>query len=451
MKGRSCQSTPRLPTAPSRYEETRRFIDACSTLQYTDATGNSVAALKDSAQQASRLIEYEIIHRKYMHSHFLEEGLNSSQEALLSAQRSRPSISSSIYYMPTPSEPDLERGDSALKVPANPFAPPSPSPKPTPSPNTPKHQPSNPTINRKFHPQSSTTHRRQSQHRPLSKAVIPTPHDPNAIPPKLLKLRTIIGISTPESLSQTPKNPFSTRPAPNLGIYTRIIHEEHSAKFQFYFTASVINICYFSQICIAATLTALGASTASKVAITVLGAVNTVLAGVLTYLKGQGLPVRLRHYWTGLRKCREFVEEKEREVEAEGWGGYGTDGKAGIDVDEMIETIVRMYHDVRQTAEDNTPDTYLPMKGSSANALARSGAGEKQNGSIVRYPDDSIYESEHDGEVGDASPRLKPTEALNTSKTEGGNTTAAEGEVPANANANATVGSQAEPAAKGEV
>ncbi|KAL8856336.1 MAG: hypothetical protein Q9178_007027 [Gyalolechia marmorata] len=310
--------------------------------------------------------------------------------------------------MSTPGDADLERGEGALTVPTNPFAPPSTSPKPTSPPNKTQHQSSNLPINRKSHPSQPTTHRRQSQHRPLSKPL--NLHDPAAIPPKLHKLRTIIGISTPSSLlppSSSSKNPFSTRPAPNLGIYTRIIHEESSARRQFYFAASVINTCYFGQICIAAALTALGASGSSNIAITVLGAANTVLAGVLTYLKGQGLPNRLRMYWTGLRKCREFIEEKERECAAEGLWGGGEAGSGGeeMDVDECIETIVKMYHEVRQNAEDNTPDTYLPMRGSSARG-GGAGTAEKHTASI-RYP-----EEEDDDDTDDEEDNGRPDNDL---------------------------------------
>ncbi|KAI4124374.1 MAG: hypothetical protein LQ338_004832 [Usnochroma carphineum] len=314
-------------------------------------------------------------------------------------------------------EPDLERGHGRLKVPANPFAPSSPpSQLTTPANGMPQqHRTGNPLMNdTKPQPQSLSRNRR-SQHIHPSKIA----HDPDAVPPKLQKLRTVIGISTPEALAATSKNPFA-RPAPNLGIYARIVAEEKVARFQFYFAASVINTCYFGQIVVAAALTALGASSSSHVAITVLGATNTVIAGILTYLKGQGLPNRLRMYWNGLRKCREFIEEKERECAAEGggWDGELPSDSHSMDVEREIEVIVRMYHDVRQTAED----TYLPMQGHSAHLLAsRAGPGpnnstpgvEKPTGSAngsIRYPEDEIYDSDHDDEHhdDDAHPSVAP-------------------------------------------
>ncbi len=44
------------------------------------------------------------------------------------------------------------------------------------------------------------------------------------------------------------------------------------------------------------------------------------------------------------------MEEKERVVAAEGWG-WGHVEEEGIDVDEVIDVCVKMYHDVRQNAE----------------------------------------------------------------------------------------------------
>lgn len=77
--------------------------------------------------------------------------------------------------------------------------------------------------------------------------------------------------------------------------------------------ASIIEVSFPGQIVVAATLTTLGAADASHIAITVLGSVNTLIAGMQTYLKGQGLPNRLRQFEFGLRKLREHSENRERD------------------------------------------------------------------------------------------------------------------------------------------
>lgn len=124
--------------------------------------------------------------------------------------------------------------------------------------------------------------------------------------------------------------------------------------------ATIIEASFLSQIVVAATLTALGAADASHIAITVLGSVNTVIAGVQTYLKGQGLPNRLRQYEFGLRKLREYIEDRERDF---------SHVDCTLNVDHEIADIAAMYKAVRQTAEDNTPDNYLPMAGAGKKLL----------------------------------------------------------------------------------
>ncbi|KAL8894220.1 MAG: hypothetical protein Q9192_004506 [Flavoplaca navasiana] len=180
-------------------------------------------------------------------------------------------------------------------------------------------------------------------------------------PPKLIKFRHMTGIDTPPTLhNKDPK-----RASRNLGIYTRIVYEERKCTGQYYLISSIINTAFMGQIIIAATLTALGAANGSRLAITILGSCNTVIAGVQTYLKGQGLPNRLKQYQFGLRKLREYIEDRERDFSNEG---------CKLDVDHVIADVSAMYQAVRQTAEDNTPDTYLPMKGAGKKLL-----GQKDN------------------------------------------------------------------------
>ena len=175
-------------------------------------------------------------------------------------------------------------------------------------------------------------------------------------PPKLVKFRNLTGIDTPANIIKD----YRQRPAKNVGIYSRVVSEERKTQVQYYFMASIIEASFLSQIVVAATLIALGAADASYIAITVLGSVNTVIAGIQTYLKGQGLPNRLRQYEFGLRKLREYIEDRERDF---------SHADCPLNVDHEIADIAAMYKAVRQTAEDNTPDNYLPMAGAGKKLL----------------------------------------------------------------------------------
>ena len=175
-------------------------------------------------------------------------------------------------------------------------------------------------------------------------------------PPKLVKFRNLTGIDTPKNIISD----YRQRPAKNVGIYSRVISEEKKTQVQYYVMATIIEASFLSQIVVAATLTALGAADASYIAITVLGSVNTVIAGIQTYLKGQGLPNRLRQYEFGLRKLREYIEDRERDF---------SHADCTLNVDVEIADIAAMYKAVRQTAEDNTPDNYLPMAGAGKKLL----------------------------------------------------------------------------------
>lgn len=158
-------------------------------------------------------------------------------------------------------------------------------------------------------------------------------------PDKLKTFRNLVGI---HSLPPDPAHP--TRPAENQGTYKRLVDAEVKARLQYYFSSSLINTCLLAQIVIAAALTALGAANSSHVAITILGSANTVIAGGMTYLKGQGLPERLMQYANGLRKVREYLEERERQFMR---------SDCQLDVDQETRIILRMYEAVRQKAEDS--------------------------------------------------------------------------------------------------
>ena len=87
--------------------------------------------------------------------------------------------------------------------------------------------------------------------------------------------------------------------ASNPGIYATLLAESHHAHLSYTYYRTVISTLYFTQILLSAIITALAAYTSSSslksptaIAITVLSAINTTVAGTLAYLKAQGLPTR---------------------------------------------------------------------------------------------------------------------------------------------------------------
>ena len=162
---------------------------------------------------------------------------------------------------------------------------------------------------------------------------------------RLSSFREQVGITEVLSLAPRPLK----RSAPNIGIYRRVVSAEKNARLQYYASACLINSCLLLQIIFAAIITALGAANGSHAAITGVGAANTVIAGLLSFTKGQGLPNRLLQYQNTLRKVREYIEQRERDFAQLGckW-----------DLDHEIRTIVEMYENARQNDEANDPNAY---------------------------------------------------------------------------------------------
>jgi len=91
-------------------------------------------------------------------------------------------------------------------------------------------------------------------------------------------------------------------------LYGRATHHRLSQKVTYQFTAVVSNALLLSQVMLGAALTALGASESSHILIAVFGALNTVIAGLIAYLKSRGQPMRAR-------MCRDDLERVVDEIE----------------------------------------------------------------------------------------------------------------------------------------
>lgn len=128
---------------------------------------------------------------------------------------------------------------------------------------------------------------------------------------KLLVFRSLTGIDTVPAL--TSSGHAGKRVAQNVGIYTRVVKAEKKAARSYRLFNVAINVCLGIQFIVGAALTALGAADGSRATITAFGAINTIIAGILTYLKGSGLPDRFSTVEQEFKTVREYVEQRERE------------------------------------------------------------------------------------------------------------------------------------------
>ncbi|KAN0067076.1 hypothetical protein V8E54_014862 [Elaphomyces granulatus] len=151
---------------------------------------------------------------------------------------------------------------------------------------------------------------------------------------KLLVFRSLTGIDNAPTLSTID---ILGRSAPNLGLYTRVVRAEKRSALEYWIFSTLINACLGLQIIVAASLTAIGAANGPHTLVTLFGAINTVLAGILTYLKGSGMPAKQKHFVQEWTKIRGHIEQREREFCLEA---------CDLDVREEVAIIEKMYDDI---------------------------------------------------------------------------------------------------------
>ncbi|KAJ5140889.1 hypothetical protein N7448_004297 [Penicillium atrosanguineum] len=171
--------------------------------------------------------------------------------------------------------------------------------------------------------------------------TLPVNDPDHLIPPndKLLIFRALTGIDSVPALTS---GGHLLRTAPNVGIYTRVVNNETKSARAFRLFNWMINICLGIQIIVAAAVTAVGAASGPHSAVTAFGAINTIMAGILTYLRGSGLPDRLKAYQNKWKNIREYIEQREREFCLVG---------CDLDVQEEVFIVESMYQSVKSEME----------------------------------------------------------------------------------------------------
>ncbi|KAI8962921.1 hypothetical protein F5Y11DRAFT_320843 [Daldinia sp. FL1419] len=139
-----------------------------------------------------------------------------------------------------------------------------------------------------------------------------------------------------------------------VGIYKNVIYTQQKKAVQNALLTALLYLCYFAQIVIGAALTAIGPQSARyETIVTVLGAINTVLAGLLALIKGSGQPQRLEKDRVGFRRLQDWIEETEALL------AVGVIGRDRKEVGLLVESAFKRYNAAKVSVENNSPDFYV--------------------------------------------------------------------------------------------
>ncbi|KAI1761556.1 hypothetical protein GGR53DRAFT_525019 [Hypoxylon sp. FL1150] len=139
-----------------------------------------------------------------------------------------------------------------------------------------------------------------------------------------------------------------------IGIYKSVLEAQSSKAVRHALLTAFLYFCYFAQIVVGAALTAIGPSSARyETTITVLGAVNTTLAGILALIRGSGQPQRLEKDRVGFRRLQDWIEETEALL------AVGVIGRDRKEVGLLVESAFKRYNAAKMSVENNSPDFYV--------------------------------------------------------------------------------------------
>jgi hypothetical protein len=149
------------------------------------------------------------------------------------------------------------------------------------------------------------------------------------------------------------------------GIYQKVDRKRKTARRDYIYTSYLISVCIGLQIVVAAVLTALGASNAPHAAVTVLGAINTAIAGLLAYMKSSGLPNRPRFFQTKWSELKDHIEQWDREFSdghfCENEGHNKTEDCCCKRAHEEANKIENWYYQIKADIDAITVDGYTSV------------------------------------------------------------------------------------------
>jgi ABC-type multidrug transport system fused ATPase/permease subunit len=152
---------------------------------------------------------------------------------------------------------------------------------------------------------------------------------------------------------RNPTPPDETFRNATASLSQRLRTQETQKFFSHQLYSIVFVLLTIVQLMVGATITALGPLSAKyMVVITILGAVTTVIAGLLAFMEGRGLPQRHRKDLAEIRKVQTYIAGAEIKLK------YGDRDRAIRDVDSFIEEARARYERMQNVMDMNQPDSY---------------------------------------------------------------------------------------------
>lgn len=148
---------------------------------------------------------------------------------------------------------------------------------------------------------------------------------------------------------------------PGRSLYDRATEQRRRQSLTYRLTAMTNNTLLLSQVCIGAAVTGLGASGQSHIWITLLGAANTIIAGLVAYLKSRGQPMRARMYRDDLERVVDEIENSEimwLGISKNVNGYDDIDTEDSVTVRSEVARLTRLYDKAVRNNTLNNPDLY---------------------------------------------------------------------------------------------
>lgn len=180
--------------------------------------------------------------------------------------------------------------------------------------------------------------------------------------------RRAVGINAALPATSTTLLTLEEGRAHATGMYASVLHTQRQKTLVYTALQALVYLSHFLQIILGASLTALGPTAGQHtLTITVLGGMNTVIAGVLALVKGQGLPERLRQDRAGFRKLQDWIEQTEALL------AVGVIGRDRKEVGLLVQVAFVKYNAAKASEDNNVPENYIRAGEETTGGGGRSG------------------------------------------------------------------------------